>query len=42
MFTTYIYRPEDQQNWSITALRLRRIPAYNTAARYIALDSRTS
>jgi len=27
MFTTYIYRRADQQNWPITALRLRRIPA---------------
>jgi len=27
MFTTYIYRRADQQNWPITALRLRWIPA---------------
>jgi len=27
MFTTYIYRRADQQNWPITALHLRRIPA---------------
>jgi len=27
MFTTYIYRRADQQNWPITVLRLRRIPA---------------
>jgi len=27
MFTTYIYRRADRQNWPITALRLRRIPA---------------
>jgi len=42
MFTTYIYRQADQQNWSITALRLCWIPAYNRALHYIALDSRTS
>jgi len=27
MFTTYIYRRADRQNWPITALRLCRIPA---------------
>jgi len=27
MFTTYIYRRADQQNWPITAFRLRGIPA---------------
>jgi len=27
MFTTYIYRRADQQNWPITVLRLRRITA---------------
>jgi len=27
MFTTFIYRRADQQNWPITALHLRRIPA---------------
>jgi len=42
MFTTYIYRQADQQNWPITALRLRWIPAQNRALRYITLDSSTS
>ena len=41
LFATYIYRQADQQNWPITALRLRRIPAQNRALHYIALDSRT-